>query len=175
MTVQCVVCGKVFEAQRSTKKYCSNDCCNAMRRQKWANRDKQEKENKLMPEKKCPICEKIFRPKNKSANQRICCYDCMPDGIQLTRGVFLAKIKEARGGKCLRCGYNKCMQALEFHHLDPSQKEFTISNDHFRLQEAINESKKCILLCSNCHKEFHAGMWEIKEILEKEEVEPYGT
>ena len=128
-----------------------------------------------MPEKKCPICEKNFRPKNKSANQRICCYDCMPDGVQLTRGIFLAKIKEARGGKCLRCGYNKCMQALEFHHLDPSQKEFTISNDHFRLQEAINESKKCILLCSNCHKEFHAGMWEIKEILEKEEVEPYGT
>ena len=58
----------------------------------------------------------------------------------------LAKIKEARGGKCIRCGYDKCLKALEFHHLDPSQKDFTISNDHFKLKEAVEESKKCILI-----------------------------
>ena len=28
------------------------------------------------------------------------------------------------GNKCQICGYNKCDSALEFHHLDPSQKEF---------------------------------------------------
>jgi len=91
----------------------------------------------------------------------------MPDGVQLTRGMFLSKIKEARGGKCEKCGYNKCITALEFHHLDPSEKDFTISNDHFKLQEAIDESKKCILLCANCHRELHAGLWKIEE---KEEV-----
>ena len=47
----------------------------------------------------------------------MCCYTCMPDGVQLTRGAFLAKIKEQRGGKCQRCGYNTCLKALEFHHL----------------------------------------------------------
>ena len=106
---------------------------NAMRRMKWAQRDKEEKEQKLMSEKECPICNKKFRPKNAAANQRTCCYECMPDGTQLTRGGFLAKIKEVRGGKCIRCGYNKCLKALEFHHLDPSKKDFTISNDHFKL------------------------------------------
>jgi hypothetical protein len=170
----CVVCGKKFEAQRSTKKYCSNDCMNAMRRLKWANRDKVEKKQQLMPEKECPICNKKFRPKSAAANQRTCCYDCMPDGVQLTRGAFLAKIKEQRGGKCIRCGYNKCVKALEFHHLDPAKKDFTISNDHFKLLDAVKESKKCILICSNCHKELHDGMWTIDELNleEMEEVEP---
>ena len=110
------------------------------------------------------------------ASQRMCCYNCMPDGIQLTRGMFLAKIKETLGGKCIRCGYDKCLKALEFHHIDPSKKDFTISNDHFRLQEAIKETKKCILICSNCHKELHDNMWNIEDldINKKEEVEPNG-
>lgn len=34
MIVKCVICGKEFEAQKSTKKYCSNECINEMRRQK---------------------------------------------------------------------------------------------------------------------------------------------
>lgn len=175
MEVKCVVCGKVFEAQKSTKKYCSDECKNAMRRARWAeNQQKKERQPTIMKEKVCPICGKTFRPKTAAANQRTCCYDCMPDGIQLTRGAFLAKLKEQRGGKCIRCGYNKCLKALEFHHLDPSQKDFTISNDHFKLKEAVEESKKCILLCSNCHKEFHDNLWKLDELnlKEKEEVNP---
>lgn len=172
MIVECTICGKKFEAQKSTKKYCSKECMNASRRIKWANREREEKDPFAMPEKTCPICGTIFRPKNAAANQRTCCYECMPDGIQLTRGAFLAKIKESRGGKCQRCGYNKCIKALEFHHLDPSKKDFTISNDHFKLTEAVEESKKCILLCSNCHKELHDNLWDINELnlKEKEEV-----
>ena len=86
--------------------------------------------------------------------------------------MFLAKIKENRGGKCIRCGYDRCLKALEFHHIDPTQKDFTISNDHFKLMDAIRETKKCILICSNCHKEFHAGLWDLDElkIKSKEEV-----
>ena len=173
MIVKCIMCGKDFEAQKSTKKYCSNECMNAMRRIRWSQRNKVETEQKLMPEKECPICNKKFRPKNATANQRTCCYECMPDGIQLTRGGFLTKIKEARGGKCIRCGYNRCLKALEFHHLDPSKKDFTISNDHFKLLDAVEESKKCILICSNCHRELHDNLWTIDELNleEKEEVE----
>ena len=100
----------------------------------------------------------------------------MPDGTQLKRGAFLAKIKEVRGGKCVRCGYNTCLKALEFHHINPEEKDFTISNDHIKLIEAIEESKKCILICSNCHRELHDNLWTLDEfILEgKEEVEANG-
>ena len=169
MINKCIVCKKEFEAIKSTKKYCSVECQNAMRRQKYAEREKMPKDISYKgQEKMCPICGCTFLPKTAMANQRMCCYDCMPDGVQLTRGMFLAKIKKARGGKCIKCGYDRCMKALEFHHLDPSQKDFTISNDHFRLQEAINESKKCILICSNCHKELHDKMWSVEDLREEE-------
>ena len=164
MIVKCVVCGKEFESIKSTKKYCSKECVNKLRRQKWAERERAPKDNIYKGNaKKCLLCGKIFYPKTKSANQRQCCYDCMPDGKQLSRGMFLAKLKEVRGGKCIKCGYNKCIAALEFHHIDPSKKDFTISNCDLKLLDAIKESKKCVLLCSNCHKELHYGMWELNK------------
>lgn len=173
--VICVVCGKEFESIKSTKKYCSDNCRNEARRIKYAEQQvlKEKKPPKQMGEKQCLICGKVFRPKTPAANQRQCCYDCMPEGVQLKRGDFLAKLKQSRGGKCERCGYDKCIQALEFHHIDPSQKDFTISNDHFKLKEAVEESKKCIIICSNCHKELHAGLWKLEDLKEKEEVESY--
>lgn len=67
---------------------------------------------------------------------------------------------EMSGGRCQVCSYSKCFDALEFHHRDPSQKSFEISH---RNVQGINdivlaEVAKCILLCSNCHREFHAGL-----------------
>lgn len=65
------------------------------------------------------------------------------------------------GAKCQICGYNKCLAALVFHHLDPSQKEFNISkvagNSKMTFDAAM-EISKCILLCANCHQEVHAGL-----------------
>jgi DNA-binding CsgD family transcriptional regulator len=68
-----------------------------------------------------------------------------------------AKIKlvDYKGGKCNRCGYNKCIDALEFHHLDPNEKDFTISGKSWSFERLREEVDKCILVCSNCHKEIH--------------------
>ena len=60
------------------------------------------------------------------------------------------------GGKCQKCDYSKCMGALEFHHLDPSQKD--VVWDKMRLMswdKVLLELKKCILVCANCHREIH--------------------
>lgn len=168
MLIKCIVCGKEFEAQRSTRKYCSQECINALRRMKYKEQKQQPSQIKnqpyLMPIKHCLICGKEFRPKTPAANARQCCYDCMEQGKQLTRGNFLAKIKFYRGGKCERCGYNTCLKALEFHHLDPTKKDFTISNDKFKLAEAVEETKKCIILCANCHRELHDNIWSIEDL-----------
>ncbi len=61
------------------------------------------------------------------------------------------------GGKCIRCGYSKYPEVLEFHHKDPSQKEFNVSSKgHSRSWERVKkEIEKCILLCANCHREVH--------------------
>ena len=65
-----------------------------------------------------------------------------------------------KGGKCEKCGYDKCVDALEFHHLDPSKKDFSISGKSWSYDRLKIEVDKCILVCSNCHKEIH---FEIKQ------------
>lgn len=63
---------------------------------------------------------------------------------------------EVLGGKCCICGYSKSVAALEFHHLDAKTKEFQLSSGNCRkLEEDLNEARKCILLCANCHREVH--------------------
>lgn len=63
---------------------------------------------------------------------------------------------EYKGGACSVCGYNKFYGALEFHHLDPSKKEFSWNKMRKVSEERLKkELDKCELLCSNCHKEAH--------------------
>lgn len=72
-----------------------------------------------------------------------------------------AELIQLRGGKCEICGYNKCLTALDFHHKDETQKKFSISNGYRTSQPKkliLEEIKKCVLLCSNCHHEVHEGM-----------------
>lgn len=65
-----------------------------------------------------------------------------------------------KGGCCQVCGYNKSISALDFHHLNPEEKDFTIA----RKKKSINDEKmraeldKCALLCSNCHREEHSRL-----------------
>jgi hypothetical protein len=63
------------------------------------------------------------------------------------------------GAKCQLCGYQKCAEALEFHHLDNDRKDFSISNSgHSRSWARVkDEIEKCVLLCANCHREVHSG------------------
>ena len=69
---------------------------------------------------------------------------------------------EYKGGKCVVCGYNRSVTAMEFHHLDPTQKDFGISSNSNRAWEKIRiELDKCVLVCSNCHREIHEGIIEI--------------
>ena len=61
-----------------------------------------------------------------------------------------------KGGECVKCGYNKYDGALDFHHLDPSKKDFSISKrKNCSLEVVKAELDKCILVCRNCHAELH--------------------
>lgn len=60
------------------------------------------------------------------------------------------------GGKCIKCGYDKCPSALDFHHKDPNKKEFTIGDSkHTSFEDLKPELDKCFIICSNCHRELH--------------------
>jgi len=71
------------------------------------------------------------------------------------------KLVEYKGGKCQICDYNKSITALHFHHLDPNEKDFSISGKSLSFDKLKNEVDKCILVCSNCHSEIHEGLIKI--------------
>ena len=63
------------------------------------------------------------------------------------------------GGSCIICGFDSSPAALEFHHLDPSEKAFAVSNAGMTrsLESARVEARKCDLLCANCHAQVEIG------------------
>lgn len=70
------------------------------------------------------------------------------------------------GGKCICCGYNKCTDALDLHHLNPEEKEFSmgaIRGNPKNWKSIVEEMKKCVLVCNRCHHEIHAGVTELPE------------
>ena len=118
---------------------------------------------KLQEERVCLLCKKSFIPNHYS---RRYCFECVPSGLDpaatLRRKKRLIKEKliQYKGGQCQICGYNKCQGALQFHHRNPQEKEFTLSqinlNDtDFTIEKLYEEVDKCDLLCANCHAEQH--------------------
>lgn len=66
---------------------------------------------------------------------------------------YVSSIKLA----CSKCGDSR-PYVLDFHHTDPSKKEFLVSNflgSGYALERLKAEIAKCIVLCSNCHREHH--------------------
>lgn len=75
-------------------------------------------------------------------------------------------LEQAFGGKCGICGYDKCSRSLEFHHLDPTQKDFGFHRVRANPKNwaiVIAEIRKCVMLCANCHREVHAGITNVPE------------
>ena len=69
------------------------------------------------------------------------------------------KSVEYKGGKCCLCGYDRTVEALHFHHIDPNEKDFGIASKGVTLvwEKLTKELDKCVCLCANCHAEIHAG------------------
>lgn len=87
------------------------------------------------------------------------CSKCLSEAVQKRRHKTRQVLIDYKGGRCEICGYNKCSNALEFHHLDSSKKEFGISAKGYTrsLETNIKEINKCILVCANCHREIHSN------------------
>jgi transposase len=88
------------------------------------------------------------------------CTKCRSEAVTRRRRKIKRILVAEAGGRCALCGYERCMAALEFHHRDPSQKRFTLSQRGVTrsLEKAREEATKCVLLCGNCHAEVEAGL-----------------
>ena len=115
--------------------------------------------------KKCEICGEEFETKANGSSRKYCfiCSPSYPKGgsksktISALRKAMKKEAVKRKGGRCIRCGYNKCERALEFHHRDPSMKEFGLAHSGTVHSWEVywEEAQKCDLLCANCHAELH--------------------
>jgi predicted transcriptional regulator len=124
----------------------------------------------LLTLKNSKICKKCGKDTNKknssSRGHGVYCFTvCKSCHNQQRIERFRRKKSNAlaiKGGKCQRpgCGYDKCQDALEFHHIEPEQKDPHWKNMRsWSLEKTKKELEKCLLLCSNCHREKHANIW----------------
>ena len=88
------------------------------------------------------------------------CKRCRVERVSRRRRNVKRILVEEAGGKCLICGYDRCQQVLQFHHLDRSTKEFHLGDTGVTrsLAKARSEAQKCVLLCANSHAEVEAGI-----------------
>lgn len=68
------------------------------------------------------------------------------------------KLFQAFSSKCGCCGLVDHPIVYDLHHIDPTQKEFTITSQIRSWKNVVAEAKKCRMLCAPCHRKFHAGV-----------------
>lgn len=88
------------------------------------------------------------------------CNKCRAEAVARRRRRVKRLLVDEAGGRCSVCGYDRCIAALEFHHLVPADKSFSLSHRGVTrsLAKARSEASKCALLCANCHAEVEAGL-----------------
>lgn len=97
------------------------------------------------------------------SNNKYVCAKCVIERVTNAKKRQKQKLVDYKGGKCEICGYNKCIEALDFHHLNPNEKDFGLSKKYISFKKAKKEVDKCILVCANCHREIHAKLNSEKE------------
>ena len=103
------------------------------------------------------IDEFNWRDKNKGTKRSECkyCHTSFMKQIYEDKKSLVANIKSQI--RCQKCGDNR-EYTLDFHHINPNEKENDIArmtSNNYRIDRVLDEIEKCIVLCSNCHREFH--------------------
>lgn len=104
----------------------------------------------------CNICTRKFDYNRQKRTTKNTCRDCLTNRHRFT---LKARMVEYKGGGCQVCGYSACLSALDFHHVDPTVKEFNFGGKHcVGVDKLRAELAKCVCLCSNCHRETHTAL-----------------
>lgn len=119
----------------------------------------------------CLFCGKYLSKFKKN----LCCDSCYEKIRKNKRKLLKLMAIKHKGGRCCICGYNKSIQALTFHHINPNNKKFNITNflkqKDLDMDELYKELDKTICVCKNCHSEINSGIItdkKIKKVIGKE-------
>lgn len=91
------------------------------------------------------------------------CKRCLTKRVAERRRDAKDELVRAAGGRCVLCGYDRCLGALQFHHIDRKTKSFGLAmkGHTMSFEKLLAEARKCLLLCANCHSEVERGMTTI--------------
>jgi hypothetical protein len=168
--MNCKKCGEYFSLRYKDK----NGLFHNMQHRKYClkcspfkNHNTIQLENKVYCKpgyKVCFICKNIKPISEFSGGTFSYCKKCDADRVSEKQRLVKKECVEYKKGKCELCGYDKSISALQFHHLDPTKKDFDISDKHFiSMNDVLKiELNKCILVCANCHCEIHYGLHKDK-------------
>lgn len=95
----------------------------------------------------------------KQNKMKSCCLKCHTLHVHQKKRLIKVKAIEYLGGKCNICGYVGSPAIFDFHHKNPAEKEFGWGNNRTTWDKLKPELDKCLLLCSNCHREVHDKEW----------------
>jgi transposase-like protein len=106
--------------------------------------------------------EDFYTRKNRPRPTYSYCKECANKSKVDRQRIFKKKCVDYKGGECKICGYDKCIDALDFHHVNPSKKNRSIVSMRSlgkKWDESVKtELDKCVLVCARCHREIHAGL-----------------
>jgi hypothetical protein len=113
------------------------------------------------------LCVSCRKPRESSSKRY--CRSCLDKGIT-RNGAFSLKVIAYFGGKCQICGFESTdYEVYDAHHINPKEKEIKISalsRSPLKWEShVVPELKKCVLLCSNCHRRLHKGRFS-QEVLD---------
>ena len=158
--MKCEYCEKEHDGSYGSGRFCGKPCSKGFST-KSKRKEINEKVSKKLTKniRACSVCGSRISRNNISG----ICRKCRPPAKIKSEVLIEHRRKrkrdlvEHKGGKCEVCGYDKSMWALQFHHLNPEEKDYNLSGGGFTrsLENDIKEVDKCILVCANCHAEIH--------------------
>lgn len=131
----CSICGKEFH--KPGRKYCSKECFREMLRRRTRENNPNWKDGISKD-------REILRQRSRKSMRR--------------KKIELADLL---GGKCTLCNYNKYYGALDFHHINPEEKETKNFQGIWNLYKRVGLDeikKRLVIICANCHREIHEGI-----------------
>lgn len=158
--MKCRHCGNEF-IQKRKKSVCCSQTCRMRLVHGWPCYTEISNNKKY-----CSSCKQIlditmfYKVKHgvKFGTKRLrsWCITCNKKYVNRSTRNYKKEIVDFMGGKCCKCGYDKCIHALDIHHLDPLQKDPKFKQLRNILSDDLKkELEKCILVCANCHREIH--------------------